>query len=79
MDLPAVAPFAPKTLSFRAARLGNVMDVNPRECMFCHDDLPVRPDEPVNMAFMAHLEGREPCRQDFDAWTHHMQKDYTGY
>lgn len=55
------------------------MDVNPRECMFCHDDLPVRPDEPVNMAFLAHIERREPCRQDFDTWTHHMQKDYTGY
>jgi hypothetical protein len=55
------------------------MQTNPRECMFCHDDLPVRPDEPANLAFLAHIETRDPCRQDFDNWTHHMQKDYIGY
>ncbi|MEA3136486.1 MAG: hypothetical protein QOJ26_1419 [Thermoplasmata archaeon] len=55
------------------------MDVNPRECMFCHGDLPVRPDEPVNMAFMAHLETREACQDGFAAWTDNMQRDFTGY
>lgn len=55
------------------------MDVNPRECMFCHDALPVRPDEPVNLAFQAHIQLREPCRQDFASWTHHMQRDFIGY
>jgi hypothetical protein len=55
------------------------MDVNPRECMFCHGDLPVRPDEPVNMAFLAHLETREACQDGFEAWTSNMQNDYIGY
>lgn len=55
------------------------MDVNPRVCMFCQDGLPVVPDEPVNIAFVRHIEARRRCRTDFDAWTHHMQRDYIGY
>lgn len=55
------------------------MDVNPRECLFCHGDLPVRPDEPANLAFMSHLEAKAPCRADFEVWTSNMQKDYIGY
>jgi hypothetical protein len=55
------------------------MQADPRECMFCHDHLPVRPDEPANLAFLAHIEQRPPCREDFDVWTRHMQKDYLGY
>ena len=55
------------------------METNPRECMFCHGDLPVRPDEPVNQAFLAHLETRAPCRDGFEAWTTNRQTDYIGY
>ncbi len=55
------------------------MQPNPRECMFCHGDLPVRPDEPANLAFLAHIERQKPCAQEFDTWTRHMQKDFLGY
>jgi hypothetical protein len=55
------------------------MQTNPRECMFCHGDLPVRPDEPANLAFLAHIERRQGCREEFAVWTTHMQKDYLGY
>ena len=55
------------------------MQPNPRECMFCHGDLPVRPDEPANLAFLAHIERQKPCAQEFDNWTLNMQKDFIGY
>ncbi len=55
------------------------MDVNPRECMFCHDGLPVVPNEPVNMAFLSHLERSDSCSDAFEAWTFHMQRDFLGY
>ena len=54
------------------------MEVDPRECMFCHDGLPVVKDQPVNLAFLAHLESRRPCHQAFETWKHHMQKDFLG-
>lgn len=60
-------------------RQGVAMDVNPRECMFCHDGLPVVPNEPVNMAFLSHLERSDSCSDAFEAWTFHMQRDFLGY
>lgn len=54
------------------------MDVDPSECMFCHEGLPEAQDEPVNLAFMSHLEGREPCQKAFDAWRQNMETDYLG-
>lgn len=54
------------------------MEIDTRECMFCHGGLPVKQDQPVNLAFMEHIEAREPCRDAFAAWTQNMQKDYQG-
>jgi hypothetical protein len=54
------------------------MDVDPRQCMFCHDGLPPRDNEPANLAFLAHIEARPGCKDDFDAWTYHMQNDWIG-
>lgn len=54
------------------------MQVNPRECMFCHDGLPEVRDQPVNLAFMDHIERRVPCRQAFDIWRSNMQTDFLG-
>ena len=54
------------------------METNPRECMFCHDGLPVRPDEPANLAFLAHIEDRTGCKDSFDVWVHNMQSDWIG-
>jgi hypothetical protein len=54
------------------------MDVNPRICMFCQDDLPRRGEEPVNLAFMAHVETSGACREAFAVWRTHMQRDFLG-
>ncbi|MCA1818681.1 MAG: hypothetical protein ABR562_03750 [Thermoplasmatota archaeon] len=54
------------------------MHVNPRECMFCRDGLPERPNEPANLAFLAHIDDRAECKDAFDAWTYHMQSDWVG-
>ena len=54
------------------------MQVNHRECMFCHGDLPVVRDEPVNLAFLSHLDRSGPCRDAFAAWSQHMQTDFKG-
>ncbi len=54
------------------------MDVNPRECLFCHDGLPVVTDEPVNMAFLLHLERSAPCDEAFEVWKDNMQVDFMG-
>jgi hypothetical protein len=54
------------------------MEINTRECMFCHGGLPVKEGQPVNLAFMEHIERLEPCREAFDVWRLHMQKDYQG-
>lgn len=54
------------------------MESNPRECMFCHDALPQRPDQPVNLAWMEHIETEEPCREEFEVWTTHMARDFLG-
>lgn len=54
------------------------MDVDLQECMFCHEELPEVEDEPVNLAFMSHLEDREPCQDAFDAWTENMGSDFLG-
>ena len=55
------------------------METNPRECMFCHEGLPMKADQPVNLAWMEHIERQEPCRESFAVWTRNMQKDYIGY
>lgn len=55
------------------------MESNPRECLFCHDGLPVVEGEPVNMAFLNHIEGRDDCREAFGVWTDNMAQDYLGY
>ncbi|MHB8633176.1 MAG: DUF7501 family protein [Thermoplasmatota archaeon] len=55
------------------------MYADPRECLFCHDGLPVVPDEPVNVAFLRHIEARQSCGRAFDAWRDNMQTDYIGY
>ncbi|MES2155247.1 MAG: hypothetical protein V4510_08955 [bacterium] len=55
------------------------MEPNPRECLFCHDDLPIVPGEPVNIAFLSHLERREECGEAFEVWKSNMQSDYLGY
>lgn len=54
------------------------MDVNPRECMFCHDGLPVVRDEPVNLAFLAHLDRSPGCADEFNVWKGHMALDFRG-
>lgn len=55
------------------------MDTNPRECLFCHSDLPVVAGEPVNMAFLSHIERRSDCNEAFGVWTDNMASDYLGY
>jgi hypothetical protein len=54
------------------------METNPRECLFCHADLPKVQDEPVNLAFLSHIEASDPCRDAFAAWTDNMQDDFKG-
>ncbi len=54
------------------------MDVDTDECMFCHEELPEVADEPVNLAFMAHLQAREPCQDAFDNWSENMETDFLG-
>ncbi len=54
------------------------MKTDPRECMFCHDPLPRRADQPVNLAFMEHVTNQARCKQEFEVWTLHMQRDYLG-
>jgi hypothetical protein len=54
------------------------MIVEPRECMFCHDVMPKLEGQPVNLAFMAHLENEATCRDAFDAWTENMAADFKG-
>lgn len=51
------------------------MPPDPDQCMFCQDGLQT---EPVNLAFMDHLEERADCQQAFDAWTTNMQTDWLG-
>ena len=46
--------------------------------MFCHGDLPKVGNEPVNLAFMGHLEASGSCRDAFAAWTEHMHADFKG-
>ena len=53
------------------------MDVNPDECMFCHEDL-ADGETPSSLAFMAHVEGRGLCQQAFDLWRLNMASDYLG-
>lgn len=77
--MPATSTPTPRKGFQAGAPRESPMQTNPRECMFCHGDLPVRPDEPANLAFLAHLESQDPCRKEFDVWTSHMQKDYLGY
>lgn len=54
------------------------METNPRECLFCHNGLPVVEDQPVNLAFLEHIDANEPCNQAFTVWTDNMQSDYLG-
>jgi hypothetical protein len=54
------------------------METNPLECLFCHADLPKVQDEPVNLAFLSHIEASDPCRDAFAAWTDNMQDDFKG-
>lgn len=61
-----------------AGAQARAMDVNPRECMFCHDGLPVVQNEPVNLAFISHIEGRNECNDAFEAWKTNMQSDWIG-
>lgn len=47
--------------------------------MFCHESLGNEDDAmPVNLAFMSHVEDREPCQDAFDAWTDNMAADFLG-
>jgi hypothetical protein len=54
------------------------MDVDPLECMFCHEGLVETHETPVNLAFMAHLEEQAPCLKAFDVWRTNMAQDYLG-
>ena len=54
------------------------MDTNPRECLFCHGDLPVKDGQPVNLAFLEHIEDQGPCREEFEVWTQNMGRDFLG-
>lgn len=55
------------------------MDVHHDECMFCKETLPgAAQDEPVNLAFMAHLDDHGPCQERFEVWTDNMATDFLG-
>jgi hypothetical protein len=54
------------------------MTTDPRVCMFCEDALPRRTDEPVNIAFLSHIEDRSDCDDAFQAWKGHIQTDFIG-
>ncbi len=54
------------------------MEVNPRECMFCQADLPRVGGEPVNLAFLSHIDDSDSCRDAFEVWTVNMQTDFKG-
>jgi hypothetical protein len=54
------------------------MEIDPSQCMFCHEGLDAGGDAPVNLAFMSHVEAREPCQQAFDTWRSNMATDYLG-
>ncbi|MES2154719.1 MAG: hypothetical protein V4510_06240 [bacterium] len=54
------------------------MDVDNEECMFCHEEIAETADEPVHLAFMAHLQAREPCQDAFDNWSENMESDFLG-
>ena len=40
------------------------MQVNPRECMFCHADLPPVEGIPVNQAFLSHVDDSPGCQDE---------------
>lgn len=55
-------------------------DFRVRECMFCHEGLPVDRESnyPENLAFMAHVETKEVCSDAFLAWRTNMADDFKG-
>jgi hypothetical protein len=55
-------------------------EVRVRQCMFCQEGLPVDRERnyPENLAFMAHVEGKDSCMQAFRAWRTNMADDFKG-
>lgn len=52
--------------------------VHNRECLFCHKHLGATEENPVNLAFMDHIEGKPKCNEEFEQWTVNMQTDFKG-
>ena len=52
--------------------------VRHRECLFCHTRLEADDDDPVNLAFVDHLEERPQCGSDFEQWSENMRSDFKG-
>jgi hypothetical protein len=50
----------------------------PDECMFCHEGLDLDDGGPENLAFLDHVGANPGCQDGFDAWTHHMDRDFQG-